>query len=155
MLGKETIDLYNTSETRSNNNSYGLNYQKTGKELMTPDEVRMLDNRKALIFIRGERPIMDDKYPIKRHPNYRLTADGGRKLYQKRFDIPHYEQTDLSHEIDIKHLEILEQLEEIQHEERNSGSQRPDKKGKTVLFHRFSGFGAVLRHLYARFRRRR
>ena len=59
--------------------NYSTNYQISGRELMTPDEVRMLDNRYALLFIRGERPVMDFKYDIMKHPNVKLTADGGNR----------------------------------------------------------------------------
>ncbi len=62
MLGKETIDLYNTSETRSNNNSYGLNYQKTGKELMSQDEIAVMDGAKCILQLRGVRPFLSNKY---------------------------------------------------------------------------------------------
>ena len=128
------------------------NYQNAGRELLMPDEVRMLDNRKALIFIRGERPVMDDKYPIQKHPNYRLTADGGKPPYQKKFDIPSYEQNDLPHEINIENLEILEETEH--EEETHSEPHRPDAQGKTALLRRCADLRAGLRRLYARFRRR-
>ena len=127
-------------------------YQNAGRELLMPDEVRMLDNRKALIFIRGERPVMDDKYPIQKHPNYRLTADGGKPPYQKKFDIPSYEQNDLPHEINIENLEILEETEH--EEETHSEPHRPDAQGKTALLRRCADLRAGLRRLYARFRRR-
>ena len=71
MLGKETIDLYNTSETRSNNNSYGLNYQKTGKELMSQDEIAVMDGAKCILQLRGVRPFLSNKYDITKHPKYR------------------------------------------------------------------------------------
>ena len=64
VLGKETIDLYNTSETRSNNNSYGLNYQKTGKELMSQDEIAVMDGAKCILQLRGVRPFLSNKYDI-------------------------------------------------------------------------------------------
>lgn len=72
LLGKETIDLYNTSETRSNQKSFGLNYQKTGKQLMTEDEIAVMDGGKCILQIRGVRPFYSDKYDITKHPNYRL-----------------------------------------------------------------------------------
>ena len=71
VLGKETIDLYNTSETRSNNNSYGLNYQKTGKELMSQDEIAVMDGAKCILQLRGVRPFLSNKYDITKHPKYR------------------------------------------------------------------------------------
>ena len=81
-LGKETIDLNTYGKSTGHSGSYSTNWQITGRELLTPDEVRMLDNRKALLFIRGERPIMDGKFDILRHPNVALTADGKAKPYQ-------------------------------------------------------------------------
>lgn len=75
LLGKETIDLYNTSETRSNQKSFGLNYQKTGKQLMTEDEIAVMDGGKCILQIRGARPFFSDKYDITKHKNYRLLAD--------------------------------------------------------------------------------
>lgn len=81
LLGKETIDTNSFGKTRGRNGHYTINYQLTGRELLTPDEVRMLDNRYALLFIRGERPIMDLKYDLMRHPNLKLTADGGQPAY--------------------------------------------------------------------------
>ena len=89
VLGKETIDLYNTSETRSNNNSYGLNYQKTGKELMSQDEIAVMDGAKCILQLRGVRPFLSNKYDITKHPKYRQLSD-----YDKRntFDIEKYRQ---------------------------------------------------------------
>ena len=79
LLGKETIDLYNTSETRSNQKSFGLNYQKTGKQLMTEDEIAGMDGGKCILQIRGARPFFSDKYDITKHKNYRLLADENEK----------------------------------------------------------------------------
>ena len=89
VLGKETIDLYNTSETRSSNNSYGLNYQKTGKELMSQDEIAVMDGAKCILQLRGVRPFLSNKYDITKHPKYRQLSD-----YNKRnaFDIEKYRQ---------------------------------------------------------------
>ena len=81
LLGKETIDTNTYGKNTGRNGSYSTNYQNTGRELMTPDEVRMLDNRYALLFIRGERPVMDLKYDIMKHPAVGLTADGGAEPY--------------------------------------------------------------------------
>lgn len=77
LLGKETIDTNTYGQSKGRNGSYSTNYQQSGRELLTPDEVRMLDNRYALLFIRGERAIMDDKYDILKHPNLKMTVDGG------------------------------------------------------------------------------
>ena len=79
LLGKETIDLYNTSETRSNQKSFGLNYQKTGKQLMTEDEIEVMDGGKCILQIRGARPFFSDKYDITKHKNYRFLADENEK----------------------------------------------------------------------------
>ncbi len=81
LLGKSTIDTNTYGRSFGRNGNYSTNYQISGRELLTPDEVRMLDNQKALLFIRGERPILDDKYDILRHPNLALTPDGDGKPY--------------------------------------------------------------------------
>lgn len=81
LLGKETIDTNTYGRSRGRNGSYSTNYQLAGRELMTPDEVRMLDNQYALLFIRGERPIRDLKYDILHHPNVALTTDGSAPAY--------------------------------------------------------------------------
>ena len=86
-LGKETIDLYNTSETRSNQNSYGLNYQKLGKELMTQDELAVMDGGKCILQLRGVRPFFSDKYDITAHPRYKYLADYDKK---NEFDIERF-----------------------------------------------------------------
>ena len=82
LLGKETIDMNTYGQSRGRNGSYSTNWQITGRELMTPDEVRMLDNKYALLFIRGERPIMDLKYDILKHPNVAMTTDGKAEAYE-------------------------------------------------------------------------
>ena len=81
LLGKETIDLNTYGQSKGRNGSYSTNWQLSGRELLTPDEVRMLDNRYALLFIRGERPVMDLKYNILRHPFIGYTTDGGAKPF--------------------------------------------------------------------------
>ena len=82
LLGKETIDTNTYGKSSGRSGSYSTNYQNSGRELLTPDEVRMLDNRNALLFIRGERPVMDEKYDLMRHPNIKYTADGGQPPYE-------------------------------------------------------------------------
>ena len=82
LLGKETIDTNSYGQSKGRNGSYSTNWQLAGRELMTPDEVRMLDNRYALLFIRGERPVEDLKFDILKHPNIALTADGGAGPYR-------------------------------------------------------------------------
>ena len=79
LLGKETIDSFNTSETRSNQKSYGLNYQKLGKELMTQDEIAVMDGGKCILQLRGVRPFFSDKFDITKHPNYRYLSDADPK----------------------------------------------------------------------------
>lgn len=86
-LGKETIDLYNTSENRSNQKSFGLNYQKTGKELMSQDEITVMDGGKCIFQLRGVRPFLSDKFDITKHKNYRLLEDFDKKNV---FDIEGY-----------------------------------------------------------------
>lgn len=86
-LGKETIDLYNTSETRSNQKSFGLNYQKLGKELMSRDELKIMDGGKCILEIRGARPFFSDKFDITKHKNYKLLSDYNEK---NAFDIEKY-----------------------------------------------------------------
>ena len=81
LLGKESIDTNTFNKNSGKNGSYTTNYQQTGRELLTPDEVRMLDNKDAILFIRGERPIKDRKYDILKHPNVELTTDGKAKPY--------------------------------------------------------------------------
>ena len=81
LLGKETIDTNTYGKSSGRSGNYSTNYQISGRELMTPDEVRMLDNRYALLFVRGERPVMDFKYDILKHPNVKLTVDGGQPPY--------------------------------------------------------------------------
>ena len=81
LLGKETIDTNTYGKSSGRNGNYSTNYQNTGRELMTPDEVRMLDNRYALLFVRGERPVKDLKYDILKHPSVRLTTDGQADPY--------------------------------------------------------------------------
>ena len=86
-LGKETIDLYNTSDTRGQSRSYGLNYQKTGKELMTQDEIAVMDGGKCILQLRGVRPFFSDKFDITKHPRYKYLADADKK---NTFDIERY-----------------------------------------------------------------
>ena len=90
LLGKETIDTNTYGKSSGRSGNYSTNYQISGRELLTPDEVRMLDNQYAILFIRGERPIMDFKYDILKHPNVALTTDGKEKPYKHgEVTIPH------------------------------------------------------------------
>ena len=86
-LGKETIDLYNTSENRSNQKSFGLNYQKTGKDLMSQDEITVMDGGKCILQLRGVRPFLSDKYDITKHKNYKLLEDHDKR---NAFDVEKY-----------------------------------------------------------------
>ncbi len=86
-LGKETIDLYNTSENRSSQKSFGLNYQKTGKDLMSQDEITVMDGSKCILQLRGVRPFLSDKYDITKHKNYKLLEDYDKK---NAFDVERY-----------------------------------------------------------------
>jgi len=82
LLGKETIDTNTYGKSTGHSGNYSTNYQNTGRELMTQDEVRMLENEKAILFIRGEKPIIDYKYDILKHPNIKYTADGNGKIFE-------------------------------------------------------------------------
>ena len=82
LMGKENLDLNTYGKSHGRNDNYSTNYQQTGRDLMTPDEVRMLDNKYAILFIRGERPIKDLKYDILKHPNISLTTDGHAPSYE-------------------------------------------------------------------------
>lgn len=103
-LGKETIDTYNTSDTRGNSPSYGTNYQKLGKDLATVDELAVLDGGKCILQLRGVRPFMSDKYDLTQHPNYKLTADFDKK---NAFDIEKF----LNHRLKLKAKDEYEVIE--------------------------------------------
>ena len=125
LLGKETIDTNTYGQSKGRSGSYSTNWQITGRELMTPDEVRMLDNRYALLFIRGERPIQDFKYDILKHPNVTLTTDGKAAPYQHGldnlriasivFDKARQEQTGQEPKVDEDRYELIsdEEIEEF------------------------------------------
>lgn len=109
LLGKETIDLYNTSETRSNQKSFGLNYQKTGKQLMTEDEIAVMDGGKCILQIRGARPFFSDKYDITKHKNYRLLADGNEKnRYKVEKELNPQYTPKPEEEVEVIHVELSE-----------------------------------------------
>ena len=103
-LGKETIDTYNTSDTRGNSPSYGTNYQKLGKDLATVDELAVLDGGKCILQLRGVRPFMSDKYDLTQHPNYKLTADFDKK---NAFDIEQF----LNHRLKLKAKDVYEVID--------------------------------------------
>ena len=142
LLGKETIDTNTYGRSRGRNGSYSTNWQLAGRELLTPDEVRMLDNRYALLFIRGERPVQDDKYNVLHHPNVALTTDGGAAPFQHGEDtrsagmialddrliaqaqtlsLPESDEYELLSEEDL-YVEI--EKEETQHEEKQPSKAR-------------------------------
>lgn len=101
ILGKETIDLYNTGESRGKETSHSLNYQKTGKELMSMDELSVMDGNKCILQLRGVRPFLSNKYDYTKHPKYALTYDADEKNF---FDIEKY----LSHKLKIKSTDTVE-----------------------------------------------
>lgn len=103
-LGKETIDTYNTSDTRGNSPSYGTNYQKLGKDLMTVDELSVLDGSKCILQLRGVRPFLSDKYDLTQHPNYKLTSDYDKK---NTFDIEKF----LNRKLKLNQDDVYEVIE--------------------------------------------
>ena len=110
LLGKETIDTRTSSQSKGRNGSFSQNFQQTGRELMTPDEVRRLDNKNALVLIRGEKPVMDEKYDILKHPNIRRTEDGGAPPYLHT-PLRAFAVDDISFPIEnIDDIEILEEF---------------------------------------------
>ena len=111
LLGKETIDMNTYGQSKGRNGNYSTNWQITGRELMTPDEVRMMDNKYALLFIRGERPIMDLKYDILKHPNIKLSADGGAEPYEHAR--PNYSVGSVSFDSSVLKMEPFELTDEV------------------------------------------
>ena len=104
LLGKETIDLYNQSENRGSQVSHGLSYQKLGKELMSQDELAVMDGGKCILQLRGVRPFLSDKYDITKHPNFKYTADADEK---NAFDIEAF----LSARLKLKPNEVCDVYE--------------------------------------------
>lgn len=98
LLGKETVHTRTRGQTKGRSGSSSVNFQQTGRDLMTPDEIRMLPTNDALLFIRGEKPVRDKKYDIKKHPNVRRTADGQAKPYIHNPPVPDYTLPDLPYE---------------------------------------------------------
>ena len=103
-LGKETIDTFNTSDTRGNSPSYGTNYQKLGKELMSRDELAVMNGSKCILQLRGVRPFLSDKYDLTQHPNFKYTADFDKKY---TFDIEKY----LNRRMKLKKDEVFDVVE--------------------------------------------
>ena len=116
LLGKETVHTRTRGQTKGRSGSSSVNYQQTGRDLMTPDEIRMLPTNDALLFIRGEKPVRDKKYDIKKHPNVRRTADGRAKPYSHNPPVPDYTLPDLPYEFhtldDYTFLEDEHEIEE-------------------------------------------
>ena len=116
LLGKETVHTCTRGQTKGRSGSSSVNYQQTGRDLMTPDEIRMLPTDDALLFIRGEKPVRDKKYDIKKHPNVRRTADGRAKPYSHNPPVPDYTLPDLPYEFrtldDYTFLEDEHEIEE-------------------------------------------
>lgn len=119
LLGKETIDTNTFGKSSGRSGNYSTNYQISGRELLTPDEVRMLDNQYAILFIRGERPVMDFKYDILKHPNVALTADGKAGVYRHGEDttsVATITAYDLN-ELNVAPMELMETNYELLSEE--------------------------------------
>ena len=116
LLGKETVHTRTRGQTKGRSGSSSVNYQQTGRDLMTPDEIRMLPTNDALLFIRGEKPVRDKKYDIKKHPNVCRTADGRAKPYSHNPPVPDYTLPDLPYEFrtldDYTFLEDEHEIEE-------------------------------------------
>ena len=112
LLGKETIDLNTYGKSSGHSGNYSTNYQLTGRELLTPDEVRLLDNREAILFIRGERPIKDFKYDILKHQNVKLSVDGNAKPYMYGEDSKSIATINLDFS-SIKKIESIDEEETI------------------------------------------
>ena len=116
LLGKETVHTRTRGQTKGRSGSSSMNFQQTGRDLMTPDEIRMLPTNDALLFIRGEKPVRDKKYDIKKHPNVCRTADGRAKPYIHNPPVPDYTLPDLPYEFrtldDYTFLEDEHEIEE-------------------------------------------
>lgn len=109
-LGKETIDLFNTSDTRGQSRSYGLNYQKTGKELMSRDELSVMDGNKCILQVRGVRPFLSDKFDITKHKRYKELADyDDRNAFDVERYINRYLQMGVNEEFDTYEVEVTDE----------------------------------------------
>jgi len=139
LLGKETLDTNTFGKSTGRNGNYSTNYQQTGRELLTPDEVRMMDNIYALLFIRGERPIQDFKFDILKHPNVALSADGKADVFRHGEitnsvatislekialgDIPDMETIETDYEL-LSDEDIEEYFENIKEEKQDEKSEK-------------------------------
>ena len=146
LLGKETISIRTRGQTRGRSGSSSINYQLTGRELMTPDEIRRMPTREALLLIRGESPVRDRKYNIKKHPNYRYTQDGGAKPYiHNPPPAPDYALTDLPY--------VFRTLDDFRFLEDEYEQEKQEKMENRRQYLRERG--AVLVRCYHRLRNRR
>ena len=146
LLGKETISIRTRGQTRGRSGSSSINYQLTGRELMTPDEIRRMPTREALLLIRGESPVRDRKYNIKKHPNYRYTQDGGAKPYiHNPPPAPDYALTDLPY--------VFRTLDDFRFLEDEYEQEKQEKMENRRRYLRERG--AVLIRCYHRLRNRR
>lgn len=126
LLGRETLATRTRGLTKGRNGSSTTNYQQTGRDLMTVDEVRKLDTNKAILFIRGEDPVIDRKYNLKRHPNIKLTSDGKAKPYiHKPQGAPDYALPDLPYA--FKSLNDYEFIDMEENEHEQTEEQRHDE----------------------------
>lgn len=125
LLGKETIETRTTGKSKGHNGSYSQNFQQTGRELMTPDEVRMLDNKNAIVLIRGEPPVIDQKYDLMKHPNIKLTHSGGAFPYIHS-PVCMYSAGDLDFTFtSLDELEIIDEIEDTEEETETSEKAAP------------------------------
>ena len=146
LLGKETISIRTRGQTRGRSGSSSINNQLTGRELMTPDEIRRMPTRDALLLLRGESPVRDRKYNIKKHPNYRYTQDGGAKPYiHNPPPAPDYALTDLPY--------VFRTLDDFRFLEDEYEQEKQEKKENRRRYLRERG--AVLMRCYHRLRNRR
>ena len=146
LLGKETISIRTRGQTRGRSGSSSINDQLTGRELMTPDEIRRMPTREALLLIRGESPVRDRKYNIKKHPNYRYTQDGGAKPYiHNPPPAPDYALTDLPY--------VFRTLDDFRFLEDEYEQEKQEKMENRRQYLRERG--AVLVRCYHRLRNRR
>lgn len=146
LLGKETISIRTRGQTRGRGGSSSINDQLTGRELMTPDEIRRMPTREALLLIRGESPVRDREYNIKKHPNYRYTQDGGAKPYiHNPPSVPDYALTDLPY--------VFRTLDDYTFLEDKYEQEKQEKKENRRRYLRERG--AVLMRCYHRLRHRR
>lgn len=106
-LGKETVDVKTRGVTHGKNGSSSNNFQSVGRELLTPDEVRMIDNNYEVVIIRGERAVMDKKFALQKHRNIKFTEDGGAEPYEKR-EVADYSDVDLHQDFDVDEIEVIE-----------------------------------------------